>query len=346
MGVGMRAVAIDGYGMDAVGIVDLPDPQPGPGEVTVRVRAAALNHLDLWTLSGALKISHEFPYVLGADAAGEIAATGEGVRGLQPGTKVVVNPAISCGECEFCRAGEQSLCTRFAMLGEHLPGTFAELVRVPAGNVFPMPAHLSFAEAAALGVTFVTAYRALFTRGRLRPGEWVLITGIGGGLAQAALQLARTVAGRIIVTSSADEKLAGAQELGADAGVNYANEDVGKAVRRLTAKRGVDLAADSAGGEALDGALRALRKGGRLVVAGATAGARAEIDVRRVFWNQLEIIGSTMGSDHDMSDMLRIVAGASLHPVVDRTFPLEEARDALALLEAGEHFGKVVLELG
>jgi NADPH:quinone reductase-like Zn-dependent oxidoreductase len=342
----MKAVAIDGYGVDAVGVRALPDPAPAPGEVTVRIRAAALNHLDLWTLSGSLNIPHEFPHVLGADGAGEVAETGEGVRGLRPGTKVVINPAISCGACEFCRAGEQSLCMSFAMLGEHLPGTFAEFVRVPAGNVFPMPGHLSFGEAAALGVTFVTAYRMLFTRGRLTPGEWVLITGIGGGLAQATLQLARTVAGRIFVTSSSDDKLKRAEEMGADGGVNYAREDVGKGIRRLTGKRGVDLAADSAGGEALDGALRALRKGGRLVVAGATAGAKAEIDVRRLFWNQLEVIGSTMGSDHDMADMLRYVAGASLRPVIDKTYPLEDATDALAYLEGGERFGKVVLELG
>jgi NADPH:quinone reductase-like Zn-dependent oxidoreductase len=341
----MRAVALQGYGLDNVVVTDVADSRPGPGEVTVRVGAAALNRLDLWTLSGALKIEHDFPHVLGADAAGEIAEVGEGVRGLQPGLRVILNPALSCGACEFCRAGEQSLCTTFRMLGEHVTGTFAEAVTVPATNVFPFPEHLSTPEAAALGVTFTTAYRMLFARGRVRAGEWVLITGIGGGLAQSLLQLVRPMAGRVLVTSSSDDKISRAIEAGADAGVNYADEDVGRAVRRLTAKRGVDAVFDSAGGAALDPALRALRKGGRLVVAGATAGGRGEIDVRRLFWNQLEIIGSTMGSNADISDMLRTVTGMRLKPLIDRTFPLADARSALERLESGDHFGKIVLEV-
>jgi NADPH:quinone reductase-like Zn-dependent oxidoreductase len=270
---------------------------------------------------------------------------GEGVRGPKPGTPVIVNPTLSCGECEFCRAGEQSTCTRFALLGEHVQGTFAEAVKVPARNVFPMPDHLTMPEAAALGVTFITAYRMLFRRGRMRPGEWVLVTGIGGGLAQSLFQLARPLAGRLYVTSSSGAKIDQAIGLGADGGVNYADEDVGKAVRRLTGKRGVDLVVDSAGGSSLDVSLRALRKGGRVVTAGATAAPRAEVDVRRIFWNQLEIVGSTMGSDADVSDMLRTVAGSGLRPRVDRTWPLAEGADALEHLAKGDHFGRLVLEV-
>lgn len=341
----MKAIAIDGYGLDAVGLVDVDDPAPGRGEVVVRVRAAALNRLDLWTASGALKIEHRFPHVLGADAAGEVEAAGDGVTGMRPGTPVIVNPALSCGRCEACRAGEQSLCPTFAMLGEHVAGTFAERVRVPARNVYPMPSHLSFREGAALGVTYATAYRMLFTRGRLAPGEWVLVTGIGGGLALALFDLVRPVAGRVFVTSSSDDKLERAAIMGADACVNYRDDDVGRAVRAATGKRGVDLAVDSAGAASLDGALRALRKGGRLVVAGATSGPKGELDLRRLFWNQLEVIGSTMGSDRDVSDMLRYVAGAGLRPVIDRTFALDDARDALAYLDSGAAFGKVVLDV-
>ena len=341
----MKALALQGYGLDQVALVTVDEPRPGPGEVLVRVRAAALNRLDLWTLSGDLRIEHRFPHVLGADAAGEIASVGSDVDGLRSGQRVIVNPGVSCGACEFCRSGEASLCTTFRMLGEHLPGTFAELVRVPAANVFPFPGHLSFTEAAALGVTHITAYRMLFTRGRLRPGEWVLVTGIGGGLAQSLLALSRPVAGKVLVTSSSDDKLERARALGADEGINHARDDLARSVRSLTAKRGVDLAADSAGAAVVEACLRALRKGGRLVVAGATAGPRAEIDLRRIFWNQLQIVGSTMGSVADVADMLRYVGGGGIRPPIDRVFPLVEGREALGYLASGEQFGKVVLEV-
>jgi NADPH:quinone reductase-like Zn-dependent oxidoreductase len=340
----MKALTIDGYGFEHVAIRDVSDPEPGPGEVAVEIKAAALNHLDLWTLTGAIKFEHRFPHTLGADGAGVIAAVGDEVpAGIKVGATVLVNPALSCGRCEFCRSGEQSMCTTFRMLGEHDPGTIAQSVVVPAGNVFPFPPHLSFAEAAALGVTFITAFRMLFTRGRLRPGEWVLISGIGGGLALSAFQLARPVAGKIIVTSSSDEKLKRALDVGADETVNYAEEDVGRAVRRLTVKRGVDLVIDSAGGPSLEASMRALRKGGRLINAGATAGTKSEIDVRRLFWNQIEIIGSTMGSISDVSEMLRMVGGTGLRPLIDRTVTLDESLDALRRLERGEQFGKLVV---
>ena len=342
----VKALTMSGHGgPEVVELLDLPEPEPGRSEVTVRMKAAALNHLDLWTLGGLPGQELHFPHVLGADGAGEVLAIGEGVTGIRPGSSVIVNPALHCGACEFCRAGEQSLCTTFRMMGEHESGTLAEVVRVPATNVFPFPQHLSFAEAAALGVTAITAYRMLFTRGRFRSGEWILITGIGGGLALSLLLLARPLAGRVFVTSSSPAKLERALEMGADHAINYKDEDVGRAVRHLTGKRGVDLVADSAGGTALDPALRALRKGGRLVIAGGTAGRRADLDVARVFWNQLEVIGSTMGSDADVSDMLRMVAGSELRPVIDRKFSLDQGADALRYLKSQEQFGKVVVEI-
>lgn len=339
----MRAVTIDGYGLENVAVRDLPEPEPGPGDVIVRMGAGALNHLDLWTLEDALGIEHSFPHVIGADGSGEVVAVGSEVRGLPVGTRVFIDPALSCGACELCRAGEQSMCTRFRMMGEHTSGLFAELAPAPARNVYPLPAHLSYEEGAALGTTSITAYRMLFTRGRLQPGEWILITGIGGGLALSLFQLARPVAGKIFVTSSSDEKLQRAAELGVDGAVNYRDEDVGKAIRALTGKRGVDLVVDSAAGDSLDGSLRALRKGGRLVNAGATAGSPASLDVRRLFWNQLELIGSTMGSVRDVSNMLRMVAGNEIRPIIHRAYPLDAAPEALRELKAGDQFGKIVL---
>jgi NADPH:quinone reductase-like Zn-dependent oxidoreductase len=336
---------MNGYGLHQVRLVELTDPKPGTGEVRVRVRAAALNHVDIWTLSGTLKVEHHFPHVLGADGAGEVDALGEGVADVIPGAEVLVNPGLSCSKCEFCRAGEQSLCTSFRVLGEHVHGTFADYVVLPAANIYPIPRELSMQEAAALGVTFTTAYRMLYTRGRLQPGEWVLITGIGGGLALALLRLALPVAGKVFVTSSSDDKIRRAVKLGADAGVNYSDEDVGVAIRRLTGKRGVDLAVDSAGAPALDPALRSLRKGGRLVVAGATAGPVTEIDVRRLFWNQIEVLGSTVGSDTDFSNMLRLVGGSGIRPVIDREFPLADGRAALEYLQGQRQFGKVILNI-
>jgi NADPH:quinone reductase-like Zn-dependent oxidoreductase len=341
----MKAVTIDGYGFDRVSVRDMPEPEPGPLDVIVRIHAGGLNHLDLWTLEDALGIEHDFPHILGADGAGEVLAVGSEVRGLSIGSRVMIDPALSCGSCEFCRAGEQSICTTFRMMGEHTSGLLAELVNVPLSNVYPLPAHLSYEEGAALGTAWITAYRMLFTRGRLQPGEWVLVTGIGGGLALALFQLAKQVAGKIFVTSSSDEKLGRATALGADGTVNYREGDVGKAIRGLTAKRGVDLVVDSAGGDALDGALRSLRKGGRLVNAGATAGSPTALDVRRLFWNQLEVIGSTMGSASDVSNMLRMVAGSEMRPIIHRTYAIDEAPEALRELKAGGQFGKIVLAI-
>ncbi|MFP5297606.1 MAG: zinc-binding dehydrogenase [Actinomycetota bacterium] len=342
----MKALAIESQtGVDAVKVMDVGEPEVRPGHVKVRVAAAALNHLDLWTVRGQLPFKIDFPFAIGADGAGEVVEA-DPETGVEVGEAVIIDPALSCGRCRMCRAGEQSMCDSFEMIGEHRSGTMAEYVVVPAANVHRYPDHLSVEQAAALGVTAITAYRMLFSRGRLQPGEDVLITGIGGGLALSALQLARPVAGRIYVTSSSSEKLRRAAALGADEGIDYTTEDVGKAIRRLTGKKGVDLVIDSAGGDTLDASMRSLRPGGRLVIAGATAGAESAINVRRLFWNQLEIIGSTMGSSDDVASMLRAVGGAKLEPIIDRVYDLADGPEAVQRLASGEQFGKLVVRIG
>ncbi|MGI8408073.1 MAG: zinc-binding dehydrogenase [Actinomycetota bacterium] len=341
----MKAAAIESGERLEARVIEVSEPVARPGEVVVEMRAAALNHLDLWTLSGTLGIELDFPFILGADGAGVVASVGEGVPPDLVGKSVMINPGISCRVCESCSVGQQSECHHFQMLGEHRDGTLAERTTVPAENVHSYPSHLSFEEAAALGVTFITAYRMLFTKGRLRPGEWVLITGIGGGLALSLLQLAQRVAGKIFVTSSSGAKLDRAAELGADHGLDYTSQDIGKAVRALTQKRGVDLVVDSAAGDTLDASMRALRPGGRVVIAGATSGRHSSVDIRRLFGKQLEVCGSTMGSDADVAGMLRMVEGAGLRPIIDRVYPLSEVPDALDHLASGEQFGKVVISL-
>lgn len=338
----MRALAIRSQGgVESASVMDVAEPTTGPGEVKVALRAAAFNHLDLWTVRGQLPFEISFPFVLGADGEGIVTETGDGVEGVAVRDRVIVDPALYCGDCEMCRAGDGPLCRSFEMLGEHRNGTMAEYVVVPARNVYPAPAHLTDEQAAALGVTFITAYRMLFTRGRLKPGESVLITGIGGGLALSLLQLAAPVAGRIFVTSSEKGKIERAKALGAHDGFDYTSDDVAKAVRAATGKRGVDLVVDSAGGPTIEASMRALRRGGRLVVAGATAGSSATIDVRRLFWNQIEILGSTMGTDSDVRAMLAN-AGA-FEPVIDSVYPLERAAEGLARLASGAQFGKLVV---
>jgi NADPH:quinone reductase-like Zn-dependent oxidoreductase len=303
------------------------------------------NHPDLFVLGGIPGITPEMPHVGGADGAGVIAALGPGVSGWREGDEVVLNPGLSCGECEFCRRGEQSMCVRFSLLGEHVPGTFAEFVAVPAINLGRRPAHQSWAEAAGFPLTFLTAWRMLTSRGRLQEGETVLIHGIGGGVALAALAIARRLGARVIVTSSSPEKLARARELGADETIDYGRQNVARAVRALTDKRGVDLVVETVGAATWLASLRSAAKGGRIVTCGATTGPSPAEEIRLVFWNQLSILGSTMGSRGDWEAMLRAVSDWGLHPVVDSVLPLEQGRDGYERMARGGQFGKVVLQV-
>lgn len=329
-------------GSDALALVERPVPEPGPGEVVVRLHAAALNHRDLFLVRGARRLGGG-PFVPGSDGAGTVAAVGPGVQDWQVGAPVVVNPALFCGRCRFCLQGEQSLCDRFEILGGPRDGTWAQYVRVPAANVHPKPDHLNDEEAAALPLALGTAWRALITRAALRPGETVLIHGIGGGVALYCLQIAVAMGARAIVTSSSADKLQRALEMGAAAAINYRSEDVAQRVLELTAGLGADVVVDSGGEVTLPISLAAVRRGGRIVNFGATTGAQATLAVRDLFWKQVSLIGSTMMTPAEFAAALAFVAQHRLRPVVSAVLPLAQAGEALAIMEQGRQFGKLVL---
>ncbi len=331
-------------GIDKIQFGEQPVPEPGPGEVRVKLATAALNHLDLFVLEGMPGIPIGLPHIGGADGAGRVDAVGPGVAGVEIGSEVVFDPGLSCGTCGYCLAGEQSLCVRFGVLGEHNNGTFAECVVVAAASLAPRPPHLSWEESAAFGLTYLTAWRMLINRGRLQAGETVLIHGIGGGVSLACLQLAKVVGARVIATSRDQIKLDRATEMGADH-VLQSDSTVAKSVRGLTEKRGADVVVDSVGEATWMQSLKAAAKGGRIVTCGATSGPNPAEEIRIIFWNQLSIIGSTMGSREDWRQLLAAVNAHQLRPVVDRVFDLEQGREAFQRLDRAEQFGKIVLSM-
>lgn len=342
----MKAAFFRAHGaQDVVEYGDLPEPAPGPGQVRVRLRAAALNHLDIFVRNGLPGARLALPHVMGSDGAGVVDRVGPGVSGVAPGDEVVLNPGISCGACEFCLAGEQPLCPSFHLIGEHVAGTFAEYVVAPAANVRPKPGNLSWEEAAAFPLTFLTAWRMLVTKARAVPGETLLIVGIGSGVGVAALCIGKLLGLRVFVTSGSEAKLRRAAELGADIGIDHSSADFAAEVRKATARRGVDIVLDSVGKATWRKSIASLARGGRLVTCGATTGPDPAEDIARIFWNQLTILGSTMGTHKEFSDMLRMVAAGRLRPVVDSVFPLSGVRDALRRLEGKEQFGKIVLRI-
>ncbi len=343
----MRAALIRSHGgPEAVLVEDVPRPTiEGPDDVVVALRTAALNHLDLFVVGGLPGVTPRFPHVLGADGAGIVEAVGPQVTRVRVGDRVLLDPGVACRRCEFCLAGEHSLCTTYRLLGEHLPGTFAEAVRVPQWNCWPLPDGVAWPDAAAFPLVHLTAWRMLTTRAAVRPGETVLIWGIGGGVALAALGIAKLRGAVVVVTSSSDAKLARARSLGADLALNHATADVVRELRAFTKGRGADVVVDSVGEATWERSLKVLAPGGRLVTCGGTSGPKVVTDVRRLFWYHHSLLGSTMGNAREFGEIVELLGAGSLRPVVDSVTPLGEARRAFERLANGAHFGKLVLDI-
>src|SRR5215813_8092332 len=320
------------------------EPRPGPGEVRVAIRAAALNHLDIFVRDGIPGVP--LPQIPGADGAGVVDKLGEGVEGISLGDRVLLQPGLYDNVCEFCRGGEQSLCVQYKILGEHTPGTFAEYVVVPARNVFPIPGTLSFEEAAAFPLVYQTAWRMVVTRAGLRPGQTILIHGAGGGVSGACLEIALLCGGRVFVTTRGEEKLRRVRQSGAEWVFDYGSGDVARAVRAQTGKRGVDVVIDSVGEQTWMSSLKSVAKGGRIVTCGATTGPNPKEELRLVFWNHISILGSTMANDHEFRALLSAVAAGKLKATIDRVYPLSKAPEAYRRMEEGNQFGKIVLSVG
>jgi NADPH:quinone reductase-like Zn-dependent oxidoreductase len=341
---GLALVAIGG--LEHLRVQELPQPTvQSPGDVLIRIHAAALNRLDLFVAEGLPGVSYNFPQVVGSDGAGVVEEIGSEVRQVRPGDRVMINPTLSCGGCSACRAGEESLCERLRVLGEHSGGTAAEYVVVPAENLALVPPAMSWPQAAAFSLATLTAWRMLVTRSGVQAGETVLISGIGGGVALAALQIAKLLGARAIVTSGTEAKLNLARRLGADVALNHRQMDVAPEVRKHTAGRGADVVVDSNGEQSWHGSLRSLRRGGRLVTCGATTGPMVSLDLRRLFWHQWSMLGSTLGSRREYTEIVGLAAQGKLWPVIDRTVPLEEAITAYERLQRGEQVGKLVIEV-
>lgn len=340
----MKAAYIREHGgPEVLEVGQLPDPSAGPGEVVVDVGAAALNHLDLWVRRGLPGLDVQMPHVGGSDAAGTVADVGEGVEGWEPGDRVVVNPGQWCGRCEWCARGEHSLCESYRIMGEHVDGAAAEKVRVPADSLYPLPEDVPFEEAAGVALVFQTAWRGLVVRAGLRPGETVLITGGSGGVSTAAIQIAALAGARVLAVTSGPENVERVRALGAEIVIDRLEEDFSKAAYEATGRRGVDVILDSVGEAMWNGCVRALARDGRLVTYGATTGSAGQQDIRRMFWKQVRIIGTTMAGRGEFEKVMDLVFSGRLRPVVDVVWPLERIADAHARMEEGESFGKVIL---
>src|SRR5215468_2285146 len=342
----MKAVVFHQHGgPEVLRYTDVEKPSPGPSDVLIEVKATSINHIDIFLRRGMPGVKVPMPKIVGSDAAGIIREVGRDVAGLQPGQRVTINPGIACGHCEFCSAGFGSQCVSWTMVGESRDGAYAEFVVVPAHIVLPIPDSISFEEVAAAPLVFLTAWSMMVGKGNIRPGEDVLILGAGAGVGTAAIQIAKMVGCRVFVTASTDEKLQRAKDLGADVFINYATDEFDKKIRDLTNKRGVDVVVDYVGADTWVRSLRSARRGGRVLTCGATTGFAPQTDLRQIFFRQVQVLGSTMGSHREFLEVMKCIFRGQLKPVVDRVLPLLDAAKGHQLIEERAIFGKVVLRL-
>lgn len=341
----MKAVFFNSHGdLDQLEYGERPTPEPGPGEVLVRLHAAALNHVDLFVREGWPGLDLALPHIPGCDGAGEVAAVGEGVQGWRPGARVVINANICIEEDEFTRRGQENLCRSWELLGETVPGTYAEYVVVPAGNLLSVPENYPLEKAAAAALVYLTAWHSLVARGKLQAGETVLVVGSSGGVNSASIQIASYLGAEVFAVGSSPEKLKLAESLGAKHLIDRSKEDWSKAAYQLTNKRGVDVVVDNVG-STFPQSMRAARKGGRILNVGRTGASLVEINVAYIFNKHLSILGSTMGTRADFAEVMGLVFAGKLDPAIDKTYPLKEARAAQARLAAGKQMGKITLEI-
>jgi NADPH:quinone reductase-like Zn-dependent oxidoreductase len=340
----MKAIVFHQHdGPEVLKYTDAPEPKLRPSDVLVRVKACALNHLDIWVRRGIPNVPIPLPHIPGSDVAGEIANMGADVTTVRVGQKVVLAPGVTCGKCAACISGQDNRCRQFTNLGYMIDGGCAEFVCVPEVNCLPYPENLSFEEAASIPLVFQTAWHMLLARAELQPGEDVLVLGAGSGVGSAAIQIAKFFGARVLATAGTDEKLEKAKQLGADHLINHKTQKIRDEVRRITGKRGVDVVFEHVGIATWDDSFASLAPGGRLVTCGATTGYDAKIDLRFLFSRQLSVLGSYMGTKSELHSVMRLVATGRFKPTVDRIFPLAEAAAAHAYLESGSQFGKVVL---
>lgn len=340
----MKAVIMKQHGgPEVLHHTEVQDPRINATEVLVRVRACALNHLDLWVRRGLPGIQIPMPHIPGSDISGEVVEVGQLVTHLKVGQKVLLAPGISCGQCAACVGGADNLCRRYTMFGYMVDGGCAELVKSPEVNVIPIPGDLSFNEAAAVPLVFLTAWHMLIGRAELQPGEDLLVLGAGSGVGSAAIQIGKLMGARVIATAGSDAKLAKAKELGADEVINHSQQKIADEVKRLTERRGVDVVFEHVGTSTWEASLASLAVKGRLVTCGATTGFDAKIDIRFLFSRHVSIIGSYMGNKAELHAVLKLIGQRKLRAVIDRTMPLAQCAEAHRLLEAREQFGKIVL---